>query len=50
MTITATVQGIAISIAMDMTEGIVARFRTMHIARVSVLTGPLVEELYNRES
>ncbi|MCU7725574.1 ABC transporter permease [Actinoplanes sp. KI2] len=39
MTITAVVQGTAISIAMDMTEGIVARFRTMHIARVSVLTG-----------
>jgi ABC-2 type transport system permease protein len=39
MTVTATVQGTAISIAMDMTEGIVARFRTMHIARVSVLTG-----------
>ena len=39
MTITAAVQGTAISIAMDMTEGIIARFRTMHIARVSVLTG-----------
>ncbi|GAB1692378.1 ABC transporter permease [Krasilnikovia sp. M28-CT-15] len=39
MTITATVQGTAISIAMDLTEGIIARFRTMHIARVSVLTG-----------
>ena len=39
MTVTSTVQGTAISIAMDMTEGIVARFRTMHIARVSVLTG-----------
>ncbi|GIE92453.1 ABC transporter permease [Actinoplanes regularis] len=39
MTIAATVQGTAISIAMDMTEGIIARFRTMHIARVSVLTG-----------
>jgi ABC-2 type transport system permease protein len=39
MTVTATVQGTAVSIAMDMTEGIVARFRTMHIARVSVLTG-----------
>ena len=39
MTITATVQGTAISIAMDMTEGVIARFRTMHIARVSVLTG-----------
>ena len=39
MTVTAIVQGTAISIAMDMTEGIIARFRTMHIARVSVLTG-----------
>ncbi len=39
MTVAATVQGTAISIAMDMTEGIIARFRTMHIARVSVLTG-----------
>ncbi|MFI9380829.1 ABC transporter permease [Kutzneria sp. NPDC052558] len=39
MTITSAVQGTAISIAMDMTEGVIARFRTMHIARVSVLTG-----------
>ncbi|MET7420140.1 ABC transporter permease [Dactylosporangium sp. NPDC005555] len=39
MTVAATVQGTAISIAMDMTEGIINRFRTMHIARVSVLTG-----------
>jgi ABC-2 type transport system permease protein len=39
MTVTSTVQGTAISIAMDMTEGIITRFRTMHIARVSVLTG-----------
>jgi ABC-2 type transport system permease protein len=31
--------GTAISVAMDMTEGIVARFRTMSIARASVLTG-----------
>ncbi len=31
-------QGTAISVAMDMTEGIIARFRTMAIARVSVLT------------
>jgi ABC-2 type transport system permease protein len=29
----------AISVATDMTEGIIARFRTMAIARVSVLTG-----------
>jgi ABC-2 type transport system permease protein len=42
MTVTATVQGTAISVAMDMTEGIIARFRTMHIARVSVLTGHVV--------
>ena len=42
MTIAATAQGTAISVAMDMTEGIVARFRTMAIARVSVLTGHVV--------
>jgi ABC-2 type transport system permease protein len=34
--------GTAISVAMDMTEGIIARFRTMAIARVSVLTGHVV--------
>jgi ABC-2 type transport system permease protein len=39
MTITAVVQGTSISVTMDMTEGIVDRFRTMAIARVSVLTG-----------
>ncbi|WP_328610711.1 ABC transporter permease [Amycolatopsis sp. NBC_00345] len=39
MAITATVQGTSISMAMDLTEGIIARFRTMNIARVSVLTG-----------
>lgn len=39
MTVTSTVQGTSISVAMDMTEGIVDRFRTMNIARVSVLTG-----------
>ncbi|MGK5518968.1 ABC transporter permease [Micromonospora sp. URMC 107] len=31
--------GTAVSVAMDMTEGIIARFRTMAIARASVLTG-----------
>ncbi|HVV21455.1 MAG TPA: ABC transporter permease [Pseudonocardiaceae bacterium] len=31
--------GASLSVAMDMTEGIIARFRTMAIARVSVLTG-----------
>ncbi|MEV4689722.1 ABC transporter permease [Micromonospora chalcea] len=35
-------QGTAISVAMDMTEGIVARFRTMSIARAAVLTGHVV--------
>jgi ABC-2 type transport system permease protein len=32
----------AISIAMDMSEGIIARFKTMPVARVSVLTGHVV--------
>src|SRR5260370_13624597 len=31
--------GTAVSVSMDMTEGIINRFRTMAIARVSVLTG-----------
>jgi ABC-2 type transport system permease protein len=39
ITITGAVQGTSIAVAMDMTEGIIARFRTMAIARVSVLTG-----------
>ncbi|MGC7095022.1 ABC transporter permease [Amycolatopsis lurida] len=39
MSVCSAVQGTAISVAMDMTEGIIARFRTMAIARVSVLTG-----------
>ncbi|WP_326821081.1 ABC transporter permease [Streptosporangium sp. NBC_01756] len=45
MTITAAVQGTTIAIAMDMTEGIVDRFRTMAIARVSVLTGHVIGSL-----
>src|SRR5688572_4377026 len=40
LAITGGAQGIAI--AMDMTEGIIARFRTMSIARASVLTGHVV--------
>ncbi|GAA1502288.1 ABC transporter permease [Dactylosporangium maewongense] len=39
ITIAGAVQGTAIAVAIDMTEGIIARFRTMAIARVSVLTG-----------
>jgi ABC-2 type transport system permease protein len=38
-------QGVAISVAMDMTEGIVARFRTMSIARVAVLAGHVIGSL-----
>ncbi|MCA2228392.1 ABC transporter permease [Nonomuraea aurantiaca] len=38
-TIVGAAQGTAISVATDMTEGIIARFKTMAIARVSVLTG-----------
>jgi ABC-2 type transport system permease protein len=37
--VAAVAQGTAISIAMDMTEGIVARFRTMAISRAAVLAG-----------
>ncbi|OUS95239.1 ABC transporter permease [Rhodococcus sp. NCIMB 12038] len=42
MTVASAAQGTAISVATDMTEGIIARFRTMAIARVSVLTGHVV--------
>ncbi|PXY19393.1 ABC transporter permease [Prauserella muralis] len=45
ITVSTVVQGTAISVAMDMTEGIVARFRTMSIARVSVLTGHVIGSL-----
>ena len=39
MTVGTAVSGTSIAVAMDMTEGIVARFRTMAIFRPSVLTG-----------
>jgi ABC-2 type transport system permease protein len=39
MTVAGMTVSTAIAIAMDMTQGVVARFRTMAIARVSVLTG-----------
>jgi ABC-2 type transport system permease protein len=45
MTITSAIQGTTIAVAQDMTEGIVDRFRTMAIARVSVLTGHVVGSL-----
>jgi ABC-2 type transport system permease protein len=45
MTVAAGPQGTAITVAMDMTEGIVARFRTMAIARTAVLTGHVVASM-----
>jgi ABC-2 type transport system permease protein len=39
MTVASAALGTAISVASDMTQGIVARFRTMSIARGAVLTG-----------
>ncbi len=45
MTVAAVVQGTAISVAMDMTRGIIARFRTMAISRASVLIGHVLGSL-----
>jgi ABC-2 type transport system permease protein len=42
ITVTSAALGTAISVAMDMTEGIINRFRTMAISRASVLTGHVV--------
>lgn len=42
ITVVSAAMGTAISVAMDMTEGIIARFRTMAISRASVLTGHVV--------
>ena len=42
LTVVGAATGTAISVAMDMTAGIIARFRTMAIARGSVLTGHIV--------
>ncbi|MFE4371192.1 ABC transporter permease [Streptomyces sp. NPDC056835] len=42
MTIGATPAGTAVSVSMDMTEGIIARFRTMAIHRGSVIIGHVV--------
>ena len=39
MTVASGPIGTSVAVSMDMTEGIIARFRTMAIARVSVLTG-----------
>jgi ABC-2 type transport system permease protein len=45
LTVATAAQATAISVAMDMTEGIIARFRTMAIARSSVLTGHVLGSL-----
>jgi ABC-2 type transport system permease protein len=42
ITVAGAAQGTAISVAMDMSEGIIARFRTMAVARSSVLAGHVV--------
>ena len=42
ITIAGTVSGVAITVAMDMSEGITARFRTMAISRAAVLTGHVI--------
>jgi ABC-2 type transport system permease protein len=44
-TVASAAQGTAISVATDMTSGIIARFRTMAIARASVLTGHVLGSL-----
>jgi ABC-2 type transport system permease protein len=45
LTVASAAQGTAISVAMDMTQGIIARFRTMAISRASVLTGHVLGSL-----
>ncbi|GAB3117553.1 ABC transporter permease [Janibacter alkaliphilus] len=42
MTLASVASSTAISVSMDMTAGIIARFKTMPIARVSILTGHVV--------
>jgi len=42
ITVAGAAQGTAISVAMDMSEGIIARFRTMSVARASVLFGHVI--------
>lgn len=45
MTVASAALGTALSVAMDMTEGIIDRFRTMAITRGAVLTGHVVGSL-----
>ena len=46
LAVAAAAQGTAIAVAQDMTEGIIARFRTMAVARSSVLTGHVVSATF----
>ncbi|MFD8867052.1 ABC transporter permease [Streptomyces sp. NPDC059590] len=46
MTIGSTVIGAAVSVSIDMTEGIIARFRTMAIHRGSILIGHVVGSVF----
>lgn len=45
LAVTSGAQGTAISVSMDLTSGIIARFRTMAIARTAVLTGHVLGSL-----
>jgi ABC-2 type transport system permease protein len=45
ITVASAIQGTSIMVAMDMTGGIIDRFRTMAIARASVLTGHVIGSL-----
>ena len=45
LTVASAALGTALSVAMDMTEGIIDRFRTMAIARGAVLTGHVIGSL-----
>jgi ABC-2 type transport system permease protein len=46
LTVAGVGQGTAISVSMDMTQGIIARFRTMAIARASVLAGHVLGSVF----
>jgi ABC-2 type transport system permease protein len=45
ITVSLSITGTAISVCMDMTEGIIARFKTMAIARASILTAHVIKSL-----
>lgn len=45
LAVTSGAQGTAISVAIDLTSGIIARFRTMAIARTAVLTGQVLSSM-----